>query len=264
MPITHFDLEPLVDQLLRCSFDQPMFLTFDDTHLVAHVSLDADDPVPSLFCRTVDAHVSAVGIYAPAMVSGSSGRPTVSADQTVVHIVHRSGIALTALSQLESVRTFGPTTEPQQGRVPDACRRILGLTTAPPTDSMTDFVIAAWLEVISRVALQHPEITWSDIVALHPACSSIGEAATPTEIAQATQTLGHSLDWERFRRVISAVGGFPFGDSGKKTAAWMDTGMFSRWAMDSLPSRSDAFDLLDAALGPATFDRLWATIRFCE
>ena len=102
------------------------------------------------------------------------------------------------------------------------------------------------------------------IVALHPACNSIDEAATPTAIAQATQALGHSLDWERFRRVITAVGGFPFGDSGKKTAAWMDTGMFSRWAMDSLPSRSDAFDLLDAALGPATFDRLWATIRFCE
>ena len=264
MQTAHIDLEPFVDHLLRCSFDQPMFLTFDDTHLVAHVPLDADDPVPSLFCRTVDTHISAVGIYAPETVSGASGTAAVSADQTVVHIVHRSGIALTALSQLESVRTFGPTTEPQNGRVPDACRRVLGLATAPPTDSMTDFVIAAWLEVICRVALQNPGITWSEIVALHPACNSIDEAATPTAIAKATQVLGHSLDWERFRRVITAVGGFPFGDSGKTTAAWMDTGMFSRWAMDSLPSRSDAFDLLDVALGPATFDRLWATIRFCE
>ncbi|MCX6505839.1 MAG: hypothetical protein NTU96_02015 [Actinobacteria bacterium] len=264
MSTTHIDLESLVDHLLRRSFDQPMFLTFDDTCLVAQVPLNADDPVASLFCRTVDTHISAVGIYAPATLSGSIDTSIVSVDQTVVHIVHRSGNALTALSQLESVRTFGPTTEPQHGRVPDACRRILGLATAPPTHSMTDFVIAAWLEVISRVALQHPGITWSDIVALHPACNSIDEAATPTAIAQATQALGHSLDWERFRRVITAVGGFPFGDSGKKTAAWMDTGMFSRWAMDSLPSRSDAFDLLDAALGPATFDRLWATIRFCE
>jgi hypothetical protein len=264
MSTTHIDLESLVDHLLRRSFDQPMFLTFDETCLVAQVPLNADDPVPSLFCRSVDTRISAVGIYAPATLSGSIDTSIVSADQTVVHIVHRSGNALTALSQLESVRTFGPTTEPQHGRVPDACRRILGLATAPPTDSMTDFVIAAWLEVISRVALQHPGITWSDIVALHPACNSIDEAATPTAIAQATQALGHSLDWERFRRVITAVGGFPFGDSGKKTAAWMDTGMFSRWAMDSLPSRSDAFDLLDAALGPATFDRLWATIRFCE
>ena len=264
MPTTHIDLESLVDQLLRSSFDRPMFLAFDDTHLVEQIPLDADDPVPSLFCRIVDTHISAVGIYAPATLTGSSGRPTVSADQTVVHIVHRNGIALTALSQMESVRTFGPTTEPQHGRVPDACRRILGLTTAPPTDSMTDFVIAAWLEVISRVALQDPEITWSDIVALHPACNAISEPALPTAIAQATRDLGHSLDWERFRRVITAVGGFPFGDSGKKTAAWMDTGMFSRWAMDSLPSRSDAFDLLDATLGPATFDRLWATVQLCE
>jgi hypothetical protein len=264
MSTTHIDLESLVDHLLRRSFDQPMFLTFDDTCLVAQVPLNADDPVPSLFCRTVDTHISAVGIYAPATSSGSGGTSIGSADQTVVHIVHRSGTALTALSQLESVRTFGPTTEPQHGRVPDACRRILGLATAPPTDSMTDFVIAAWLEVISRVALENPGIAWSDIVALHPACNSICEPAIPTAIAQATQALGHSLDWERFRRVITAVGGFPFGDSGKKTAAWMDTGMFSRWAMDSLPSRSDAFDLLDAALGPATFDRLWATVQLCE
>ena len=57
MSTTHIDLESLVDHLLRRSFDQPMFLTFDETCLVAQVPLNADDPVPSLFCRTVDTHM---------------------------------------------------------------------------------------------------------------------------------------------------------------------------------------------------------------
>ncbi|CAB4598504.1 unannotated protein [freshwater metagenome] len=264
MHITHIELEPFVERTLRRPVEQPTFLSFDDIDLVAHDELDADDPVRSLLCRTVDDHITAVGICAPASTSKPGHASIESADQTVVHIVHRSGTALTVLSEQGSVRTFGPTTEPQHGRVPDACRRILGLPTAPPTDSMTDFVIAAWLEIIARVALQTPELSWHDIVALHPAGSSVVEPTTPTAIAHATKDLGRSLQWERFRKVIATVGGFPFGDSAMETAAWMDAGMFSRWAMDSLPSRSDAFDLLEAVLGPATFDRLWATIRFCE
>jgi hypothetical protein len=263
MPTTQIDLELYVQFCLEGSNERPTFLTFDDTRLVERFPLDDDDPVPSLLGRTVKHEIVAVGICAPATAASKSDA-SLDTDQTVVHVVHRNGIAITVLSHPAGVRTFGPTTEPQRGRVPDACRRILGLATSPPTDSMTDFVISAWLEVIVRQALRTPELSWSDIVTLHPACNTVNEAPTPAIVAQATHDLGGALDWERFRKVIATVGGFPFGDSAKETAAWMDAGMFSRWAMDSLPSRSDAFDLLEAVLGPATFDRLWATIRFCE
>jgi hypothetical protein len=34
--------------------------------------------------------------------------------------------------------------------------------------------------------------------------------------------------------------------------------------MELLPSRSDALDILESVIGPATFDRLWATLRLCD
>jgi len=263
MPTTQIDLQPFVQLSLEGSLEQATFLTFDNTKLVERVPLDDDDPVPSLLGRSVAHDIVAVGICAPATAT-TKNDASQDTEQTVVHVIHRDGTAITVLSHAGRTRTFGPTSEPQRGRVPDACRRILGLATSPPTDSMTDFVIAAWLEVIARHAVQTPELSWVDIVTLHPACNSMNESLTPATVAHATQGLGQALDWERFRKVIATVGGFPFGEAAKETAAWMDAGMFSRWAMDSLPTRSDAFDLLEAVLGPATFDRLWATIRFCE
>jgi hypothetical protein len=263
MTTTQIDLESLVQLSLEGSVEQATFLSFDTTGLLERFPLTNEDPVASLLGRTVDQNIAAVGICAPATAM-SANDETLDVDQTVVHIVHRNGMAITVLSHQSHTRTFGPTSEPQRGRVPDACRRILGITTSPPTDSMTDFVIAAWLEVIVRQALQTPELSWADIVRLHPAGTAVGDCPTPVAVADATKALGRALDWERFRKVIATVGGFPFGDTAKETAAWMDTGMFSRWAMELLPSCSDAFDLLESVLGPATFDRLWATIRFCE
>lgn len=264
MHTTEIDLDYFVELSLQLASSAPSLLTFAHGNLVDRIELDPDDPVPSLVGRNVSFDITTVAVCAPATITSDDNASHSSVDQTVVHAIHRSGVAVTILSTTETVRTLGPTTNPQQGRVPDACRRILGLRTVAPEDSMTDFVIAAWLEVIARYAVQTPGLSWPDVVALHPAQSSVGTDATPAEVAEATECLGKSLDWERFRNVIAAVGGFPFGDTAKETAAWMDAGMFSRWAMDLLPSRPEAFDLLEAVLGPSTFDRLWATIRFCE
>lgn len=264
MRTVHFDLESFATSSLHQGHDRPTFLTFNDVELLDSITLDTNDPVPSLFGRTVASNISAVGICAPATISPRTDESFKADDQTVVHLVHRSGSAITLLAHDNSVRTFGPTAEPQQGRVPDACRRVLGLSTAPPTHAMTDFVLSAWLEIITRHALETPTLTWSDIICLHPTHAERPELVTPTTLAEATQKLGTALDWERFRKVIATVGGFPFGASAKETAAWMDAGMFSRWAMEHFPERHDALEVLEAVLGPGTFDRLWATVRFCE
>lgn len=264
MPTTHIDLDVFVDLSLTSTAMIPTFFAFDDSNVVERVELDQADPIPSLFGRQVAAEISAVGVCAPATVSRAADPPGLPAEHTVVHVLHRTGVAITVLSDVPSSRKFGPTAEPQQGRVPDACRRILGLPTSPPTETMTAFVVAAWLEVVTRHALATPELNWDDIITLHPACNSVACPTTPSALAEATRSLGCALDWERFRKVIATVGGFPFGDEAKETAAWMDAGMFSRWAIDSLPTPSDAFTVLEAVLGPATFDRLWATIRLCE
>ena len=258
------DVGFLADVISDLNISSPMFLMFDHDGRLETSNLDADDPVERLFGLVVQGAVSAVGICAPATVTLSSIGHMDETDHTVIHIVNRQGTSVTRLISRSGSRWFGPSAEPQKGRVPDACRRVLGLPTCPPVDSMTDFVLVAWLEIIARHALDRPGLDWSEIITLHPASHSVLAPVTPTALARATLDLGNALDWERFRRVIATVGGFPFGDHATEVAVWMDDGMFSRWAMESLPSRDETLNVLGSILGPGTFDRLWATVRFCE
>ena len=262
MTTTQTDLDPFICQAREVTATAPILLLFTGTALTGRIDLDPTDPVPSMVGLRADDEVSAVALHADATVTSS--RHLAEIDHRVIHVSHRSGWAITVMGNGHTLRRFGPTIEPQHGRVPDACRRILGLSTAPPTDSMTDFVVAAWLEVVARRAIDTPSLSWPSIVDLHPTRNSIDHPVTPAALAEATRRLGAALDWERFRKVIASVGGFPFGDDATALAAWMDAGMFSRWAIDALPARADLLDLLASVLGPAAFDRLWATVRLCD
>lgn len=231
-------------------------------------SLLGADAVAALRGRVAPPDVDAVGFVAAAHIDASSTTdapsptgPSTRTDGTVAHVVDRHGTAATALCADALRRTIGPTTTPQCGRVPDACRRVLQLPTAPPDRSMLDFVVAAWLEIITRRALVDPSLDWPDLLALHPAVAALPDPATVTEVARATVELGLALDWERFRRVVASIGGFPFGEGAERTAEWMDAGMFSRWALDELADPDDTLEILDATLVPSVSERLWATVR---
>lgn len=258
------DINALVNLSKSRAGERPTLLFFTDTDLIDCAELVADDPVASLYGRVAPDDVTAIGLCSPATVSSNNGAAINDVAATVIHIVQRSGQSVTVLFSDDDIRWFGPTHQRQHGRVPDSCRRLLGLNTAPPSESMTTFVISAWLEVLTRHALDKPDIDWESIVALHPAHTLAPTPATPSTLAAATRSLGTTLNWERFRCVIATVGGFPFGDNATEIAQWMDEGMFSRWAMELLPSRTDALDILESIVGPATYDRLWATLRLCD
>lgn len=257
------ELRELALLSIDLTHDRPLALTFEGDVVVTARDLDGSDPVPTMYGWTPPDHVTAVSFCAPATVTRSTSAD-LPEDHTVTHVLLRNGFAVTMLRTEDSIRWFGPTSTAQQGRVPDLCRRALRLPTPPPTESMTNFVICAWLEVVVRHALDRPDLGWDDLVELHPAHASVPSPMTPASLANATAMLGNALDWERFRVVISAVGGFPFGEHAMDIAKWMDSGMFSRWAIDSLPTRAETIDMLESVLGPNTFDRLWATLCMTE
>lgn len=225
--------------------------------------LDDRDAVRALRGRTATSDVVAVGFVAPAHITPveCSNAPT---DGVVCHVLTRDGRSVTIVRAPDMVRAFGPTDAVQTGRVPDSCRRILGLPTEPPAATMLEFVVASWLEVVLRRALVEPTIAWAEVVSLHPAAASLTSDPSAAEVVRATADLAASLDWERFRTVIATIGGFPFDDDAEATAAWMDTGMFSRWALDELGDPGSLLDLLESTLAPSLSERLWSTVRLID
>jgi hypothetical protein len=124
------------------------------------------------------------------------------------------------------------------GRVPDACRRVLGLPTPPPEVDIDAVWSICWAERVLAGALLRPGgLSWSDVVDLHPGVSiasdrgsiRLGDASRVS--ADVRLEIGHRLGaeitWDQSRRLIAgapteAVGVRP------EVAAWMDDGMFSR------------------------------------
>lgn len=266
----------LAQRIAEFNKTQPVLVSFVNETISDISELISKDPVHSLFGWCPPKNVTAIGICAPASVTPTNSYKPTTDDHTVVHVLERSGRAVTLLSNCNSAQWFGPSTQPQQGRVPDTCRRAFNLPTPPPTHTMTNFVVAAWLEVLMRHIpeanhMLHEEhrafaqrLSWETIVRLHPAADSAGSPVTPASLAQATKALGHALDWDRFRMVISKVGGFPFGNDACSVAAWMDSGMFSRWAIDLLPPGPEAIAYLEPRVEPVAFDRLSAAVQLCQ
>jgi hypothetical protein len=241
------------------------------------VELGGDDPVLGLIGRAIPSSWRAVGLRAGAHARRGDD-PATAQSGNVVHIVHRDGTAVTVLSFPSVDRlVLGPDMEIRDGRVPDACRRLLGLPTAPPPTSMTSFVVDSWLAVCAKTATLSPGLTWSEVVSLHPASaaemSSLvpppngyvlsetdAEAPTPAEVAAATERLGVSLGWERFHSACISSRFTPCPNLSADAAAWMDAGMFARWVHGELPPRELVLDVLDAVLQPGASDRVWATL----
>lgn len=254
------DPSALARALVSDAGHSPLLLVVDLGGCVRAEPVLADHPVDALYGRRAPVDASMVGLRAPASVSTRHDRSTWNGG--VVHLVSRAGVAATAV-QAESgvVNVFGPDTDPQSGRVPDLCRRVLGLSTPPPEETMTRFVFASWIAVL--VGRLDELYDWATVVRLHPAASSLDAQPTAARVADVTRDLGESMDWERFRRVIATVGGFPFGVDGARIAAWADAGMFSRWAMDEVPPLVASLDRLVDEVSPDTIDRLWAAAHLC-
>jgi hypothetical protein len=128
-----------------------------------------------------------------------------------------------------------------QGRVPDACRRVLGLPTEGPRQATTLLWILDWLDRALSCALQH----------------DLG-AAPPTWAELASLDRGRpesSSPWSILRREVVA-GELEIAGIDAEAAQWMDDGLFCREAMTDFAECGDLLRDLRGLLRPATYRRL--------
>ncbi len=273
------DLVALAHALLPAAPDRPSVATLvgvvappptTSSPTIVVADLPAPDPVASLLGFDAPHDWRAIGVCAPSTTLVVDDPRTTPAPGAIVHLLDRGGRAVTVNSIGADVMQIGPRDAPQEGRVPDVCRRALGLGTAPPPPDMGMLVIDAWLGAIARRALAEPGLTWAACVALHPGRVLLGDdptlgsgEPTPAAMARATEQLGTQADWERYRQVCARGGGEPLSALPPAHAEWLDAGSFARWVLGEVPSWPAMMDLLDGALSAAAVDRMWATLGLC-
>lgn len=172
-------------------------------------------------------------------------------------------------SLIESPDGVIVTTGPAEGVVADACRRVLGLPTAPAPCSPAGLFTAAWLDRAME-AMGDPDRRsvlcrdWAALAALHPALQ--GEAATedgpidPRSLVQRAAVHVAEWSWPRLRAEPAALR-LPGADLPEHVTGWMDDGFYARWALAAFPPvESLAVDLL-GLLEPSVRGALVASLE---
>lgn len=144
-------------------------------------------------------------------------------------LLARSGEACTLLSPIGSEDSRRRRLdEPPIGLLPDACRRMLGLATAPPADGPEVWLTARWLDRMLAQIIERTDAVpaWEGAVALHPLVPP-GAAPSAEGLAAMVEAAGSAFEWERLR-LLAIKADAPDPAINPTVAAWMDAGSFAR------------------------------------
>lgn len=172
---------------------------------------------------------------------------------TFATVFHRSGANLTRITTdtglVELLSTDG---HQASGRFDDACRRALGLPTAPPAGTTHTLWTALWLDELVGRSLLGELHDWDDAVLAHPAAQHLGrteaaELRRPERLLTATDRLAELWTWADIRLAV-ATGERTLPGIRNDDGEWFDDGSFSRAVHDELLEPAAALGLLGDAL----------------
>jgi hypothetical protein len=205
--------------------------------------------------------VSSCGRQHPIDSDGRVVRSAGSPRVRITVLIDRSGEAASLLRRGDE-RTVLPG--PAEGTVADACRRALGLETAPPPTTTAGLWTRCWLDRVvdtlapssgARSGAAPP--TWRDLTRLHPASSvaatrwsGLDLGPDADALADATRALADAWPWSRLR-ADPAVADVPGPLPEPRVVAWMDDGMWARWLLATFPAIDDLVDAACSLLTPS-------------
>lgn len=194
-----------------------------------HLQPLVGDPVEAMVGFVAPSEWWAFGVVAPVTLH-ALGDGTDASDvrpgRRLAHLVSRHGSTCSVAVGPEGVDVVqGPRASAFEGRIPDACRRVLGLATAPPTVSTGAFFVTRWLDDALERALAGDDLPDVD------------------DLAAAAAEFTRRWSWERLRRACAA-GQEPVHGMTAEEAAWWDEGGFSRRAFEGYLAASTMLDVL--------------------
>jgi hypothetical protein len=177
------------------------------------------DPVGALYGFRAPDEWVAFGIVTSGEAHHLDDRDTEPFDIRLVYFLDRRGLEVSLAKAGPGgapvlVDVIGPPSV--LGRVPDTCRRVLGLPTAPPAHDPQLLWALDWLDRVLTLVLDRDldstPLSWSAIEQLH--------RGRPSD----------SAPWSILRRECAA-GELGLDSLSASDAEWMDDGMFSRQAL---------------------------------
>jgi hypothetical protein len=173
-------------------------------------------------------------------------------------LVDRHGRDTSVLRTPDGTRAL---TGPASGTLPDLCRRVLGLPTAPAPHSTAQLWIVAWLDRVIE-AWGDPDrrrlltASWTQVAVLHPAVRCAPDADLlslddPARLVAVAQAHTVAWPWARLRAEPHGLV-LPDGHLPTSITTWMDDGFYARWALGAYPPpdtlASDLIGVLDPPL----------------
>jgi hypothetical protein len=163
----------------------------------------------------------------------------------------------------EGLREAGSASGADQGaatgRVDDALRRALGLTTSPPVEGTARLWASQWLDTLlagaalERGGTTRRRRTLATLVAAHPAAQAFDLDPACCRVADLIShgtRLGVLRSWSQLRGAC-ADGRWSHEELSPATAAWLDDGAFSRWLLGAYPELGELRDALGDLLAPS-------------
>ena len=212
-------------------------------------ALPADDPISSLFGFVAPDEWVAFGVVTAGTAYHLDACGSAPMRVRVAHLIDRRGLEVSIAKS-----AVGPSPllvdlcgEPESlGRVPDTCRRVLGLPTPPPETDTNLLWALDWLDrVLAAVLgrdLDSPPPAWPAIHVMHRGRSP------------------RVAPWSILRREC-AVGQLEIGQIAPSDAQWMDDGMFSRQAIAEYPDLCETMVDLAELLPDATWQHIVDQLR---
>jgi hypothetical protein len=218
-------------------------------------ALGGAHPLDLLLGFVAPAHWRAVGVTCSGVSHRLDGTPSDPGPVIVTTLVDRSGDVASVIRQSGEV-TVMP--DPLEGTVADACRRALGLPTAPPPPSTLGLWTLSWLDRLVDLAGRGPAgagtQSWAAVARLHAAASPPGDepyaALDPQRLVSAASALARAWPWARLRADPSVLD-LPGAPPTARLAGWMDDGMWARWLLGLLPAPDDLMAAVHALLPAA-------------
>lgn len=279
MSLSSLDLTNLVAQVDAQLVKHPdgAILRFSegDPPEVHQMGLNGEHPLDLLLGTTVSTNWAGIGLHCKGRgYDLPDDQPATPADRctsfaslaldalpvSVTILINRNGDGRGILRSGRATRLLAGAPE---GAVGDACRRALGLATAPPPTDTTGLWLRIWLDRVVDAAARNARAAppgWKAVARQHP--QRVRGAPTPEAVADATLELADTWPWHRLRRDPDLV------DTARpplerQVTLWMDDGMYARWLLAEIPDLRYLTDCLAQRLAPETVEKIATTFALC-